>query len=444
MEFKKVCVLGLGYIGLPTASTFATHGLEVVGVDINSQVLSTLRNGELHISEPGLRSLVKSALESGCLMISETPVEADAFIIAVPTPFYEDQRGVYQDLSYRLADMRAVTSAAESIVEYLRPGNLVILESTSPPRTTVDLVRPILERSGLKAGPDFHLAYSPERVLPGRILQELTENSRVIGGIDQASSEAGRDLYAHFVNGEIVLTDATTAEMVKLMENTYRDINIAIAIEFSRLADRFGVDVWEAINIANHHPRVKILNPGPGVGGHCISVDPWFLVEAAPDLSELITAARKVNDGQPSFVVDLVKRAAGDDLKGKRIAALGLAFKPDVDDLRESPAIDAARLLAEAGATVRSYEPYKPSHVVPGVNPAFTIEDTIRDADVLVLLVGHRELKELDPLKIKNISSAQWAIDTVGGWDKKLWTKAGFKFIRLGDGKSVQSSILGD
>jgi UDP-N-acetyl-D-mannosaminuronic acid dehydrogenase len=189
---------------------------------------------------------------------------------------------------------------------------------------------------------------------------------------------------------------------------------------------------------------VKILNPGPGVGGHCISVDPWFLVEAAPDLSELIIAARKVNDRQPSFVVNLVKRAAGDDLKGKRIAALGLAFKPDVDDLRESPAIDAARLLAEAGATVRSYEPYKPSHVVPGVNPAFTIEDTIRDADVLVLLVGHRELKELDPLKIKNISSAEWAIDTVGGWDKKLWTKAGFKFIRLGDGKSVQSSILGD
>lgn len=178
MEFKKVCVLGLGYIGLPTASTFATHGLEVVGVDINSQVISTLRNGELHISEPGLRSLVKSALESGCLMISEAPVEADALIIAVPTPFYEDQRGIYQDLSYRLADMRAVTSATESIVEHLRPGNLVILESTSPPQTTVDLVRPILERSGLKAGPDFHLAYSPERVLPGKILQELTENSR--------------------------------------------------------------------------------------------------------------------------------------------------------------------------------------------------------------------------------------------------------------------------
>jgi UDP-N-acetyl-D-mannosaminuronic acid dehydrogenase len=289
----------------------------------------------------------------------------------------------------------------------------------------------------LKASSDFHLAYSPERVLPGKILQELTENARVIGGIDKASSEAGRDLYAHFVRGEIVLTDATTAEMVKLMENTSRDVNIAIAMEFSRLAERFGVDIWEAINIANRHPRVKILNPGPGVGGHCISVDPWFLVEAAPDLSELITAARHVNDRQPYFVVNLVKRAVGNELNGKRIAALGLAFKPDVDDLRESPAIEVARLLAEAGATVRSYEPYKLNHIVPGVSAALTIEDTIQNADVLVLLVGHRELKELDPLKMKKITSAQWAIDTVGGWDKQLWTEAGFKFIRLGDGKNV-------
>jgi UDP-N-acetyl-D-mannosaminuronic acid dehydrogenase len=437
MEFNTVCVLGLGYIGLPMACTFANHGLVVVGVDINPQVLSTLRNGELHISEPGLRSLVKGALETGNLTIKETPVEADAFIIAVPTPFYEDQRGTYRDLSYRLADMRAVKVATESIVKHLRPGNLVILESTSPPLTTVELVRPILERSGLKAGSDFHLAYSPERVLPGKILQELTENARVIGGIDRASSEAGRDLYAHFVKGEIVLTDATTAEMVKLMENTYRDVNIAIAMEFSRLAERFGVDIWEAINIANRHPRVKILNPGPGVGGHCISVDPWFLVEAAPDLTELITAARHVNDWQPNFVINLVKRAVGNELNGVRIAALGLAFKPDVDDLRESPAIETARLLAEAGAAVRSYEPYKPNYIVPGVSAALTIEDTIRNAQVLLLLVGHRELKELDPLKVKKITSAQWAVDTVGGWDRQLWTEAGFKFTRLGDGKNV-------
>jgi UDP-N-acetyl-D-mannosaminuronic acid dehydrogenase len=438
MEFNTLCVLGLGYIGLPTASTFATHGLSVIGVDINPHITSTLRSGELHITEPGLRVLVSEAIGSGRLTISETPGAADAFIIAVPTPFYEDKRGIYHDQAYRMADMRAVTAATESIVNHLRPGNLVVLESTSPPRTTVDLVKPILERSGLKAGAEFHLAYSPERVLPGKIIQELTENARVIGGIDHASSEAGRDLYSHFVKGEIVLTDATTAEMVKLMENTYRDVNIAIAMEFSRLADRFGVDIWEAINNANRHPRVKILNPGPGVGGHCISVDPWFLVESAPDLTELINAARHVNDRQPHFVVDLVKRSVGNDLNGKRIAALGLAFKPDVDDLRESPAIEAAKLLAKAGATVNSYEPYKLNTEITGLNSRSTIEETVIDAEVLLLLVGHRELKELDPIRIRELTAARWAIDTVGGWDRHLWIKAGFSFVRLGDGKHAK------
>jgi UDP-N-acetyl-D-mannosaminuronic acid dehydrogenase len=435
MEFTKVCVIGLGYIGLPTASTFATHGLHVVGVDINSHVLSTVRNGGIHISEPGLRSLVREAVESGRLSVNDTPEDADAFIIAVPTPFYEDDKGSYNGQTYRLADMRAVTAATESIVPHLYRGNLVVLESTSPPRTTVDLVRPILEQSGLKAGSDFLLAYSPERVLPGKIIQELIENARVIGGINKSSSEAGRDLYAHFVKGEIVLTDATTAEMVKLMENTYRDVNIAIANEFSRLAERFGVDIWEAISIANRHPRVKVLNPGPGVGGHCISVDPWFLVEAAPDLTELITAARHVNDGQPHFVVNLLKHVVGDDLHGKRIAALGLAFKPDVDDLRESPAIEVAKQLAEAGAIVHSYEPYNLDSVIPGMISATSVEETIRDADVLLLLVGHRELRELDPVRTKGLTRARWAIDTVGGWNEQSWTEAGFKLIRLGIGK---------
>jgi UDP-N-acetyl-D-mannosaminuronic acid dehydrogenase len=434
MNFTKVCVIGLGYIGLPTASTFANHGLQVTGVDINIDVISILLNGGIHINEPGLRLLVREALESGRMTISATPENADAFIIAVPTPFYEKEQGSYKGQSYRLADMRAVTAATESIVPHLRPGNLVMLESTSPPRTTVDLVRPILERSGLKAGTDFHLAYTPERVLPGKIIQELTENARVIGGIDKASAIAGRDLYAHFVEGEIVLTDATTAEMVKLMENTYRDVNIAIANEFSRLAERFGVDIWEAIRIANRHPRVKILNPGPGVGGHCISVDPWFLVEAAPDLTELISTARHVNDGQPQFVMDLIKDILGDDLHGTRIAALGLAFKPDVDDLRESPAIEVAKLLAEAGALVRAYEPYKLNADIPGIHSAATLEDAIGGADLILLLVGHRELKELDPRDLQKLTPARLAIDTVGGWEELSWTKAGFKIIRLGVG----------
>jgi len=303
VNFQKICVLGLGYIGLPTASTFATHGLQVVGVDTNSHVIETLRSGNIHIYEPGLQTVIESALTSGNLTISFRPEEADAFLIAVPTPFYEDKQGEYDGRKYRLADMRAVISATEAILPYLRKGNLVILESTSPPRTTVDLIKPILEKSGLKAGVDFHLCYSPERVLPGQILRELTENARVVGGITPDSAKAGHALYAIFVKGEIIETDATTAEMVKLMENTTRDVNIAIANEFSRLAEKFGVDVWEAIRLANLHPRINILSPGPGVGGHCISVDPWFFVETAPELTPLIYHARQVNDAQPYAVV---------------------------------------------------------------------------------------------------------------------------------------------
>ena len=274
MNFQKICVIGLGYIGLPTASTFATHGLRVVGVDINPHVIETLRNGNIHIYEPGLRTVVEAAVRSGNLTVSDQPEEADAFLILVPTPFYEDEYGEYEGRKYRRADLRAVTAATESIVPHLRKGNLVILESTSPPRTTVDLVQPILEKSGLKAGIDFHLCYSPERVFPGQILRELIENARVVGGVTPESAAAGCELYSIFVKGEIIATDATTAELVKLMENTTRDVNIALANEFARLAEKYGVDVWEAIDLANRHPCINIINPGPGVGGHCISVDP--------------------------------------------------------------------------------------------------------------------------------------------------------------------------
>lgn len=422
MEFKKICVMGLGYIGLPTASTFATHGLKVVGVDVNPSVLQTLQNGELHIHEPGLRTLVQAALKSGNLEVHNQPTTGDAYIIAVPTPFYEDKR----------ADMRAVISATEAIVPYLSRGNLVVLESTSPPRTTLDLVRPILERSGLQAGIDFHLAYSPERVLPGQILRELIENTRVIGGIDRSSAEAGRDLYATFVRGEIVLTNATTAEMVKLMENTYRDVNIAIANEFSRLADRFEVDIWEAIQLANRHPRVRILNPGPGVGGHCISVDPWFLVEADPEDAQLIRTARLVNDAQPKFVVELVRRAIGGELTGRNITALGLAYKPDVDDLRESPAIEVALQLAAAGAKVTTFEPFKPDFQLAGLKTVASIDEAVAQAEALVLLVNHTALRSINPLTLANLTPARLAVDTVNGWNSDNWKNAGFTIHRLG------------
>lgn len=436
MKFNKLCVIGLGYIGLPTASTFAIHGLDVVGVDLNPYVIATLNQGKSHIvNEPGLTEAFGKAIQAGNFKAALQPEPADAFIIAVPTPFKQNETGEFNGMTYKLADMRAVTSAAESIVPYLKKGNLVILESTSPPRTTLDLVAPILERSGLKAGSDFFLCYSPERVLPGKILQELIENARVIGGIDSASAQAGNDLYATFVKGQVVQTDATTAEMVKLMENTHRDVNIAIANEFSRLADKFGVDIWEAISLANLHPRIKILSPGPGVGGHCISVDPWFFVEAAPELTPLIYHSRQVNDGQPHFVVQKIKGALG-ELKGKKIAALGLAYKPDVEDLRESPANEVVHLLQNEGAEVKAWEPFNPGANLKGVHMASSLEDAIKDADLIALLVRHTPFIDLDPAQIAKETKARIALDTVNGWNAPAWKNNGFQFLRLGDSKS--------
>lgn len=436
MDFQRICILGLGYIGLPTASIFATHGLHVVGVDNNPRVIETLNSGNVHIHEPGLRTLVEAALKSGNLTISSKPETADAFLIAVPTPFFEDKYGDYNGQKYKQADMRAVIAATEAILPCLRRGNLVVLESTSPPRTTIDLVRPILERSGLRAGVDFYLCYSPERVLPGQILRELIENARIIGGITPESAEAGCDLYATFVEGQIIETDSTTAEMVKLMENTTRDVNIALANEFSRLAEKLGVDVWEAIRLANLHPRINILSPGPGVGGHCISVDPWFLVETAPELTALIHQARQVNDEQPHFVLEKVKQALG-ALQEKKIAALGLAYKPDVDDLRESPATEVVHLLQQEGAQVKAWEPFKPNADLPGIDMAPSLESAIENAEAILLLVKHTQFIALHPENIKSKTNARLLIDCVNGWDSKVWQPAGFQLVRLGASTSL-------
>ena len=435
MKFNKICILGLGYIGLPTASTFAVNGIKVHGVDVNTRVVEALKKGEIIIHEPGLRDVVAQAINSGNFSASTKPEEADAFLIAVPTPFKEHEYGDFDGRRYKLADMGAVISATEAIVPFLRKGNLVVLESTSPPRTTIDLVAPILEKSGLKAGTDFFLCYSPERVLPGQILRELIENARVIGGVTPESAKAGHDLYAMFVKGKIIETDSTTAEMVKIMENTTRDVNIAIANEFARLAEKFGVDVWEAISLANLHPRINLLSPGLGVGGHCISVDPWFFVEAAPELTPLIYHARRVNDTQPHFVLEKVKQALG-DLKGKKIAALGLAYKPDVDDLRESPANEVVHLLQKEGAHVKAWEPFKPEAKMDGITMATSFNDAIKDADLILLLVKHTEFAALKPAEIATQTHARIAIDTVNAWKMDEWQKAGFQFHRLGDSKS--------
>lgn len=424
MNFGRVCVLGMGYIGLPTASSFATHGLRVVGVDVNERIVEALQKGDLHVQEPGLKALVLEAFRSGNLEIKSCPEEADAFIISVPTPVRPDKS----------ADLSSVVAASSSIVPLLRPGNLVVLESTSPPRTTTKVVRPILERSGLRAGPDFHLAYSPERVLPGQILKEIVENPRVIGGIDAASAQAGKDLYRTFVRGDIALTDATTAEMVKLMENTFRDVNIALANEFLRLGDRFGLDSWEAIRLANRHPRVKILQPGPGVGGHCVSVDPWFLVEAAPDLSSLIRQARIVNDGQPAYVCELIRKELGDPA-GVTIAALGLTYKPDIDDVRESPAVHIVELLREAGANVRAFDPWAPGDILSAMR-ARELDQCLRGADCVLLLVAHETFKKIDPAHVRPLVRRPLAIDCQHGWDRSKWEAAGFSLRSLGTPKS--------
>jgi UDP-N-acetyl-D-mannosaminuronic acid dehydrogenase len=330
-----------------------------------------------------------------------------------------------------------VKSAAESIGPVLGKGYLVILESTSPPRTTRDLVGPILERSGLKAGRDFLLAYSPERVLPGQILRELIENARVIGGIDRASAEAGHDLYGMFVRGEIILTDSTTAETVKLMENTFRDVNIALANEMLRLAERYGVDVWEAIAIANRHPRVNILKPGPGVGGHCISVDPWFLVEPDPRQTPLIRTAREVNDSQPEYVAAYVEKILG-DVSGKKIAALGLTYKPDVDDIRESPALEIVRLLDRRGAKVAAFDPFAPATPLPGERSR-SVAEAAEQADALLLLVGHREFRDADPEPLRRVMRNPLAIDCPHAWDRARWEACGFRFHLFGDGRGAKA-----
>ncbi len=403
---KTICVLGLGYIGLPTAAMFATHGLQVIGVDINDHIVELLNNGDIHIQEPGLKTLVQAATKSGNLCVNCRPGPADAFIIAVPTPFKArpEGRSVNGRDEHPVADLRFVISAAESIVPHLRPGNLVILESTVPPRTTEDVLLPILGRSGLKVArtgdeqshPESLLvAHCPERVLPGHIMEELIHNDRVIGGANPASAALARELYSSFVVGQIFLTDATTAEMVKLMENTYRDVNIALANEFALVAEQVGINVWEAIRLANRHPRVRILQPGPGVGGHCIAVDPWFIAQIAPSVTPLIQSARRVNDAMPAYWVGKVQdrlNETGKPLANSQVLVLGVTYKKDIDDLRESPALHIIQLLKEKGVAVSYHDPYILSLNYDGVvmESVSDLGDMLRSVDCVVIATDHR------------------------------------------------------
>jgi len=382
MQVKSICVIGLGYIGLPTAALLANRNYKVHGVDIVQSTVDIINQGNIHIVEPDLDTFVRSAVNSGNLIADTKPKKSDIFIIAVPTPFHE---GYVPNIDY-------VLSATEAIAPYIEEGNIVILESTSPVGTT-HKVAEVLASKGVDIN-KVHVAHCPERVLPGQIMRELVENDRIVGGINKEATKATVEFYKTFVSGEVLQTDAKTAEMAKLTENSYRDINIAFANELSILSDKFNINVWELIELANRHPRVNILQPGAGVGGHCIAVDPWFIVHAGGDDAKIIKAAREVNTYKTEWAIEKIKNAAlnfkNKHNKTAKVACMGLAFKPNIDDLRESPAVHITRKLISDGLDVLAVEPNLKSS-----DEFVLIEDTkaINDADIIVFLVGHDEFK---------------------------------------------------
>lgn len=418
MSFKRISVVGLGYIGLPTAAMFASRKIEVIGVDVNPSAVETINQGKIHIVEPDLDMLVHAAVKEGYLRATLEAEPALAFLIAVPTPFKGDHE---PDLSY-------IQSAAKMIAPVLEKGNLVVLESTSPVGATEQLAQWLAEmrtdltfpqEAGVDA--DINVAHCPERVLPGHVVRELVENDRVIGGMTPRCSERSIELYRSFVKGECVVTNARTAEMAKLTENASRDVGIAFANELSLICDRLNIDVWELIALANRHPRVNILNPGPGVGGHCIAVDPWFIVSSAPKEAQLIHTARLINDAKPDWVVGKVRdEVANVVLENPErkvaeitIACLGLAFKADIDDLRESPALGIANKLADTlPCILRVVEPNikaLPPSLVEKAQLA-SVEEALAAADVVVILVDHAQFKKVDPAKF----AGKRVVDTRG------------------------------
>ncbi len=392
---KSICVLGLGYVGLPTAAVLASRGYTVRGVEVNEEAATIINSGAAHIVEPELDILVEAAVQTGRLKAFPDPAEADVFLLCVPTPL----NGHEPDLSY-------VETATRSICPFLRAGNLVVLESTSPPGTTEMIAEIIGEHTKLRPGEVF-VAHAPERVLPGKVLREVVENDRVIGGVDDASTEACLQFYSTFVSGTIHPTNARMAETAKLVENAYRDVNIAFANELSMVCEELQLDVWELLRLANRHPRVDILSPGTGVGGHCIAVDPWFLIHKTGDTARMMIAARQVNDAKPRWLVNRIKQRA-ERFKRPRIACLGLAYKPDIDDLRESPALQVAKeLMSSLDAEIRIVEPNLESH------PEFSLwscEAALADADMVVVLVAHTKFKKIPA----NLLAEKIIIDPAG------------------------------
>lgn len=422
----KLCVIGLGYIGLPTAVMFANYGVDVYGVDVNPDVINKLSKGHVHIEEPGLQEMLDDVLKLGRLTFGVMPEHADVYIISVPTPINPDKS----------ANLDYVIQATHSIVPYVKKGDLIILESTVPPRTVEDIVLPILDQ-GKVASLDLYVSHSPERVLPGRLLEELVRNDRIVGGINQTSSEKTAELYRKFVKGNIHITDATTAEMVKLMENTYRDVNIAYANEMAKIAEQVGFNVWEAIELANCHPRVNIHKPGPGVGGHCIAVDPWFIYESAPALANLVHMSRTINDGMPEFVVNKLKSLLQDKLN-PTISVLGLAFKGNIDDMRESPAVEIVNTLQDL-YDIRIFDPYV-KDVVKGKRES--ISETVIGADAIVILTDHTDFEILNPSELLRLMKGNIVFDTRNIIDEKKWNEAGFAYYSLGTPDNKISRLI--
>jgi UDP-N-acetyl-D-mannosaminuronic acid dehydrogenase len=411
-ELKRVTVIGLGYIGLPTAALIASRGMQVVGVDTKEDVVRTVASGAIHISEPDLDGLVSKVVSSGALTTSTKPEPADVFIIAVPTPIDRENH----------PDLSSVNAAVDSIIDQLAPGNLVILESTSPIGTTESIAKKIAERRpdlhiGIngKEGGSIHVAYCPERVLPGRILTELIDNDRCIGGITPACTRLAQRFYKTFVRGACVATTARAAELVKLTENAFRDTNIAFANELSLICERFDINVWEVIDIANRHPRVNVLRPGPGVGGHCIAVDPWFIIDSAPDLARLMRISREVNNNKTHKVIERAEALIGDHPYAS-VACCGLTFKANVDDLRESPAMEIAlHLAAKYGPRIRIVEPNLrrlPVELTDHDVGFITIEEALRSCEIAILLVDHDEFKMIPLSERRHLD----VIDTRGIW----------------------------
>jgi len=375
---EKIVVIGTGYVGLPLAIMLARAGYEVIGVDIEENVVNAINEGVLHLAEDELKQIFQEPQVRENLHAQKTPCQADIFIISVPTPLDEKKR---------VADLSQVVGAVESVLPYLRTGNLVIVESTVPPLTCRNTIAPLLEKTGLKVGEDIFLCHCPERILPGEVFEEIVHNDRVLGGLDGKAAGMAKEIYASFVQGNLYLTDDITAELVKLMENTHRDVNIALANELAAVAEGLGVDIIRAIELANKHPRVDILKPGIGAGGHCIPVDPWFIKEIDPVNSRLIHTARLINDEVPHKTAAKIRHALK-DIKEPRIVVLGVTYKPGTHDIRNSPALKIIELLRADGYNIKAYDP-----VVTGYQYT-SIEEVVRDADCLVVLVEHQSIRE--------------------------------------------------